>query len=92
MLDLLKHADTLPQEQKQRQLKHILHLTQMIDTIMSGPTEASEKTDFEPLKELRKMIDAQKEQIQHNNTINEKLMRRIKLKYAKKKLQEYKWN
>ena len=91
MLDLIKHAEMLPPEQQEKQMKHILHLTEMIDIIVSGPIQASENTDIEPSEELRRMTNAKKEEITNNNTIIEQLMRTVKLNYTKKKLQEYKF-
>jgi hypothetical protein len=91
LLDLIKHAEMLPPEQQEKQMKHILHLTEMIDIIMSGPIEASENTEIEPLEELRRMTNAKKEEKKNNNTIIETLMRTVKLNYAKKKLQQYKF-
>ena len=93
LLDLLQHADTLPEEQKQKQLKHIEHLAEMIDIIMFGTTKekVAEKTEESQLKELMQIINNQSDDMIFSSAITERLVWFIKFKYAKKKLQEYKW-
>ena len=82
----------LPDNQKQKQLKHIEHLAEMINIIMFGPDEkASEKTEDSQLKEVMQIINNQNDGMLYSSAINERLVRFIKCKYAKKKLQEYKW-